>query len=189
MSGYCYGDKEPLEECGLCGCEAWAEFCDVGVGMVQCGPYECTGCGAALNPLVGGQHLEGWHLIKPSDSGERVTGYYLTPRGGVIEMTFERGHSEFNSAKNTSTSALLTDGWVRITKLEGYAIDIPPFMSAKTRRALASVIKEIEIADNLGDPYVMFHGSDRGEFIPRMSLMAMVARLPVKAPERALLSP
>lgn len=43
MSAY----STPTETCPYCkteGCEA--DWCDVGVGMVQCGPYICENCGA-----------------------------------------------------------------------------------------------------------------------------------------------
>ena len=39
--------KPDLAICPYCGdkeCEA--DFCDVGVGLVQCGPYNCLSCGA-----------------------------------------------------------------------------------------------------------------------------------------------
>lgn len=182
MSGYRYEDEQPVEECGLCGSEAHAEFCDVGVGRVQISPFHCFGCGAELEPLgANGEHLSGWHLIRPSDRGERVTGYYITHVGGVLEMTFDDDHDAFNRRMGTSTSRLLLDGWVRITKMEGYAIDLPTFMSAKTRRALARVMKDIETGDDLGDPYVRTHGHDFGSEMTRLSLMSAVSRLPFDA--------
>ena len=180
MSGYCYGESPPIEEGGLCGSEAHAEFCDVGVGMVQISPYHCMGCGAELNPLgVDGNRLPGWHVSRPSDRGERVTGYYITHMGGVLEMTFDDDHDAFNARMGTSTSRLLMDGWVRITKLEGYAIDLPPFMSARTRRALSMVMKQIEEADDMGAPYVKVHGHEFGSEMPRLAVMSAVSRIPV----------
>lgn len=180
MSGYCYGEASPTEECGLCGSDAHAEFCDVGVGMVQISPYHCMGCGAELNPLgPDGDHLPGWVLSRPSERGERVTGYYITHIGGVIEMTFDDDHDAFNARMGTTTSRLLMDGWVRITKLEGYAIDLPTFMSAKTRRALSRVMKQIEAADDMGDPYVKVQGHEFGNEMPRQAVMSAVSRLPV----------
>jgi hypothetical protein len=183
MSGYCYGENQPTEECGLCGGEAHAEFCDVGVGMVQIAPFHCMGCGAELNPLgPDGQHLSGWHLQRPSERGERVTGYYITHVGGVLEMTFDDDHDAFNRRMGTTTSRLLSEGWVRITKLEGYAIDLPGFMTSRSRRALLRVMKQIEAEDAMGDPYVMIHGETRGDEMPMRTVMSLVSRLPNLSP-------
>ncbi len=39
--------KPDLAICPYCGDESCeADFCDVGVGLVQCGPYHCESCGA-----------------------------------------------------------------------------------------------------------------------------------------------
>lgn len=38
---------EPTEECPYCKTEMSADWVDVGVGSVQCGPYHCTACGAS----------------------------------------------------------------------------------------------------------------------------------------------
>jgi hypothetical protein len=38
---------EPTRECPYCKSEMEADFVDVGVGMVQCGPYHCYDCGAS----------------------------------------------------------------------------------------------------------------------------------------------
>ncbi|NTF17691.1 hypothetical protein G6L37_04710 [Agrobacterium rubi] len=108
-----------------------------------------------------------------------MTGYYITHVGGVIEMTFDDDHDAFNRRIGTTTSRLLMDGWVRITKLEGYALDLPPFMTAKTRRALSKVLKQIEDTDEMGDPYVKLHGNQFGNEMPRQSVMSAVSRLPV----------
>lgn len=45
--GYSYGEAEPKERCPYCGALCCADFVDVGVGMVQCGPYHCEKCGAS----------------------------------------------------------------------------------------------------------------------------------------------
>lgn len=47
MNGYTYGEKEPTEPCPYCGTECHADFCDVGVGFQQVGPYHCDGCHAS----------------------------------------------------------------------------------------------------------------------------------------------
>src|SRR5699024_7440330 len=38
---------EPTEECPYCKEEMEADWVDVGVGSVQCGPYHCQSCGAS----------------------------------------------------------------------------------------------------------------------------------------------
>ena len=37
----------PTEDCPYCGTKMNADWVDVGVGMVQCGPYHCFGCNAS----------------------------------------------------------------------------------------------------------------------------------------------
>jgi hypothetical protein len=43
MSAY----DTPSKNCPYCGTECEADWVDVGVGMVQCGPYYCENCGAS----------------------------------------------------------------------------------------------------------------------------------------------
>lgn len=43
MSAY----STPTEKCPYCGTECEADWVDVGIGMVQCGPYYCSECGAS----------------------------------------------------------------------------------------------------------------------------------------------
>ena len=47
MSGYAYGELEPKERCPYCDTFCHADFVDVGVGYVQCGPYHCENCKAS----------------------------------------------------------------------------------------------------------------------------------------------
>lgn len=46
MSGRKYGDPA-LRPCPYCGLPCDADWVDVGVGEVQCGPYVCDACGAS----------------------------------------------------------------------------------------------------------------------------------------------
>lgn len=39
--------ETPTAKCPYCGGECEADWVDVGVGMVQCGPYYCVSCGAS----------------------------------------------------------------------------------------------------------------------------------------------
>lgn len=47
----------PSEKCPYCGDSMEADFVDVGVGMMQCGPYHCYSCGASEI----GPELSDWH--------------------------------------------------------------------------------------------------------------------------------
>jgi len=47
MSGYGYGEREPITPCPYCGTPCNADYVDVGVGMIQCGPFHCTRCMAS----------------------------------------------------------------------------------------------------------------------------------------------
>ena len=46
MSNYKYYD-DPYH-CPYCNFPCQADFVDIGVGMVQCGPYHCDNCGASV---------------------------------------------------------------------------------------------------------------------------------------------
>jgi hypothetical protein len=51
----------PSQKCPYCGEECEADWVDVGVGMVQCGPYHCDNCGASEI----GPELNDWLNIEP----------------------------------------------------------------------------------------------------------------------------
>lgn len=66
--GYPYGEAEPKERCPYCGALCCADFVDVGVGMVQCGPFHCECCGASEigihddpRPLTEAEEKYGWY--------------------------------------------------------------------------------------------------------------------------------
>ena len=73
--GYAYGDNEPVEHCPYCNTVCRADFVDVGIGYVQCGPYFCDKCFASEigpydeeRPLTKEEEKTGWY--KPgSDPG------------------------------------------------------------------------------------------------------------------------
>lgn len=62
----------PTQECPYCKSEMEADFVDVGVGMVQCGPYHCYECGASEI----GPELSDW--------------YYKDREGKTIFLTGKR---------------------------------------------------------------------------------------------------
>lgn len=47
MQGHVYGEPEPKEHCPYCGWLCMADFCDIGVGFTQVGPYWCGNCKAS----------------------------------------------------------------------------------------------------------------------------------------------
>lgn len=47
MTGYLYGELAPTTKCPYCGATCHADFVDVGVGFIQCGPYHCERCRAS----------------------------------------------------------------------------------------------------------------------------------------------
>lgn len=63
-----------------------ADYVDVGVGMVQCGPFCCRGCGASEIGPERYKHTydEGWKILSSEDQAdalgldaeERKTGFY-----------------------------------------------------------------------------------------------------------------
>lgn len=180
--GYVYGESEPVEECGCCGGEARAEFCDVGVGYAQVSEFMCTECGAfpQERQAADGTWTCDWvRPPSPSERGEHVTGYLVRENGTVFETTFDEDHAVLYARMRTSLSALLSRGAARITNLEGYAIDLPASMPAKAKRALGRVVKEIgRREEGWGLPYVMARGWERGQEMTVAELMAEVSRLP-----------
>lgn len=83
MSGYAYGDKEPMAPCPYCGATCRADFADIGVGYQQCGPYQCEKCRASeIGPydkardLVEAEKATGWYLpeSEPGSSANVIGG-------------------------------------------------------------------------------------------------------------------
>lgn len=71
--------------CPYCGESCDADFVDVGVGFVQCGPFHCEGCGASeIGPegSAGRSEIErktGWY------SGGAVSPYANTVGGVLVD--------------------------------------------------------------------------------------------------------
>lgn len=83
MSAY----DEPLKDCPYCKSEMEADWVDVGVGIVQCGPYHCMNCGASeIGPEMKYEELKDENgnyagmgkLLNPEKFTEEEinTGYY-----------------------------------------------------------------------------------------------------------------
>jgi hypothetical protein len=100
MSGYTYGEHEPTERCPYCGTVCRADFVDIGVGMIQCGPYHCDNCRASeIGPYDKDRELSeierkcGWYGPdeEPGSSanviGGRVVSHVQARREYVDEFT------------------------------------------------------------------------------------------------------
>lgn len=61
--------ETPYDTCPYCGfAECEADFCDVGVGLIQCGPYHCPSC---LASEIGAYDKE-----RVRTENEKKTGWY-----------------------------------------------------------------------------------------------------------------
>lgn len=79
-----YNDPIP---CPYCGAPCHADFVDVGVGMVQCGPYVCDSCHATERgpcdnerPLTAIERETGWYTpdSEPGSSANVIGGKVVT---------------------------------------------------------------------------------------------------------------
>lgn len=91
MSGYCYGEPEPIEPCPYCSTPCRADFVDVSVGMVQCGPYHCEACGASEmgpndEPTTADERKHGWFApgAPPSQDANVVDGKIVSYREAKV---------------------------------------------------------------------------------------------------------
>lgn len=60
--------ETPTEPCPYCGTDCDADWCDVGVGYQQVGPYHCLGCGAS--------EAGAYEDAESRDDYDRATGWY-----------------------------------------------------------------------------------------------------------------
>jgi len=99
MRGYNYNEQPPDQNCPYCGTPTCADFVDVGVGFIQCGPYHCNSCGAyQIGPYD--KHLEltdienqcGWYL--PSTSKKFTS-------GNVIDNNFVTHDTALNAYRES----------------------------------------------------------------------------------------
>lgn len=74
--------ETPEVPCPYCATACAADWCDVGVGLVQCGPYRCDACGASEigpydteRPLTDDERRTGWYAPgSPAGSSANVLG-------------------------------------------------------------------------------------------------------------------
>ena len=84
----------PSQKCPYCSNDCEADWVDVGVGMVQCGPYHCEVCHASeIGPekrkwfkleKVDGEYKTIWLEGAPFNDNEKKYGWYDPEKGGKI---------------------------------------------------------------------------------------------------------
>lgn len=96
MSGHLYSEPEPIRKCPYCGTPCEADFVDVGVGMIQCGPYHCDLCLASeIGPYDKGRTLTedekrtGWYApgAEPGSSANVIHGRVVS--ANVMKQTYD----------------------------------------------------------------------------------------------------
>lgn len=92
MSGYTYGEPEPKVPCPYCGEKCSADFCDVGVGMVQVGPYNCSQCRAS--------EAGAYEDAESREDYDPQTGWYTpeSPPGSTANVDAEGNHISWQKA-------------------------------------------------------------------------------------------
>ena len=83
MSGHAYGEPAHVEPSPYCGHPTEADYVDIGVGMIQCGPFHCAACKASQigpcdNPreLTEREKETGWYEpgAEPGSSANVING-------------------------------------------------------------------------------------------------------------------
>ena len=118
MSGYTYGDEQPTEKCPYCGSECDADFVDVGVGFIQCGPYHCLQCKASQMgpedvPGTKDQERTGWFEPEhePSPSANVIHGEIVSHR--VMRKEYK---AEFTANQLWHDKSYVNEWWEKIRK-------------------------------------------------------------------------
>ena len=115
-------EKMTCPYCGNDGCEA--EFCDVGVGYVQCGPYHCLSCKATE--------------IGPYDKSTRTVreqelGWYA-PHSANLPDTVSTINGQFVSAD------------LALSLYRRGRVDHVPFRLETTPEVFAQMLKDFRLA-------------------------------------------
>lgn len=97
MSYLARDSRETCPYCGNTDCEA--DWTDVGVGLVQSGPYVCDRCGASSIGL--------YDKNQP-DEDEKKTGWWKPGRFGSSANVFNGVHIDVSTAKVLYRLGLLT---------------------------------------------------------------------------------
>lgn len=91
MSNGAYDGPGTREKCPYCGYPACqADWVDVGIGMVQCGPYVCDECGASQ---------VGPYDKNSLDADEKRLGWFKPHHIGTSANTYNGKHIDHITAK------------------------------------------------------------------------------------------
>ena len=84
--------ETPSSPCPYCGTDCDADWVDVGVGMVQAGPYHCVNCGAS----EAGPHED----TSARDDYDRTYGWYKpgSPAGETANVDDDGNHITWKEA-------------------------------------------------------------------------------------------
>ena len=75
---------EPTQPCPYCGEECEADWVDIGIGVTQCGPYHCDGCGASE---IGPEKKDGTFTELERKTGWYGSGHPPSPHANTIKGT------------------------------------------------------------------------------------------------------
>lgn len=116
--GYLYGEQQPTEKCPYCGSFCDADFVDVGVGYMQCGPYHCLSCEASeIGPfdepreLTDEEQRTGWYKpgAEPGSSANVIDGHVVSHR--VAKAAYAE---KFTNNPEWEDSQAVADWWARL---------------------------------------------------------------------------
>lgn len=106
MGGHCYGEEPPITPCPYCGTPTEADYVDVGIGYVQCGPFHCTACHASeigpndgSRPLTQRERETGWYAphSEPGSSANVINGVVVSHRAALAAYKDKfTGNPEYN---------------------------------------------------------------------------------------------
>ncbi len=122
MTGYCYGEDEPLEPCPYCQTLCHADFVDVGIGYTQCGPFHCQNCGSSeigsydkKRELSDIERKTQWYAphSEPGSSANVIGGKVVSYR--QMQKTYE---NEFYANPQWQDKEYVDEWWENIRKSE-----------------------------------------------------------------------
>jgi hypothetical protein len=112
--------ETPTEPCPYCKTPCDADWVDVGVGMVQCGPYHCLQCHASeIGPhdepraLTKREEDTGWYAPEsdPGSSANVIGGQHVSHR--VMKAIYQ---AEFKDNPLWHDRAHVDDWWANVRK-------------------------------------------------------------------------
>lgn len=115
-----YGGPNCIAKCPYCGEPCEADWVDVGVGMVQCGPYHCTSChaseiGPCDNPrkLTPEEKKTGWYrpASEPGSSANVIGGRVVSHK--VAEAVYR---AEFTGNPLYHVPGYVDEWWEKLRK-------------------------------------------------------------------------